>query len=73
MLEIIKVKSSVLEKIGYDDGTLYVKFKNNGWYKCSQVPETIFENFAKAPSKGEFLNRNIKPQYFWKHSSNPEH
>ena len=59
-MEIISVKSSVISKVGYNDGLLFVKFLDNGWYKYS-VSEQIFENFLKAPSKGTFLNKVIKP------------
>lgn len=58
-MEIISVKSTVMSKVGYNDGLLFVKFLDNGWYKY-RVSEQIFENFLKAPSKGTFLNRVIK-------------
>ncbi|MBQ4404488.1 MAG: KTSC domain-containing protein, partial [Selenomonadaceae bacterium] len=32
-MEIIKVSSSVIKKIVYDDTTLFIKFIDNGWYR----------------------------------------
>ncbi len=53
------VKSSVIAKIGYDNGVLFVKFVENGWYKY-RVSKQLFDKFLSAPSKGTFLNQEIK-------------
>jgi len=58
-LEIIDVKSSVISKVGYKDGYMFLKFIDNGWYKY-RISELLFERFLKAPSKGTFLNKTIK-------------
>lgn len=58
-MEVVEVKSSVIAKIAYDNGILYIKFKENGWFKYPRVPKNIFERFIKAPSKGEFLNKDF--------------
>ena len=60
---IVKVDSSAILKIGYDDSRLFVEFVGGKWYKYVPVPETVFEQFIKAPSKGYFVNKFIKPIY----------
>ena len=62
-MQRIKINSTVIASVVYDDGTLFVEFFGNGWYKYVHVPEKIFEQFLNAPSKGQFFNRFIKPVY----------
>ncbi|MBR1806378.1 MAG: KTSC domain-containing protein [Selenomonadaceae bacterium] len=62
-MQIIPVKSSVVAKIGYDADNLFIQFVGGDWYKYSNVPETVFKRFCDADSKGQFLNREIKPKY----------
>ena len=65
MLEMIYVDSSNIEAIGYDDDTqeLHVQFLSVGLYIYSDVPREIFDYLMSAPSKGSFLNREIKGIY----------
>ena len=59
------VDSSNVESIGYDpvSETLEVEFKKTGVYQYYNVPESVYTNFMDAPSKGVFLNANIKNSY----------
>jgi len=45
---------------------LEVKFKERGLYQYHRVPETIFLDMMKAPSKGSYLNKKIKDYYRYK-------
>lgn len=65
MLEMIYVDSSNIEAIGYDDDTqeLHVQFLSGGCYIYSDVPRKIFDDLMNAPSKGSFLNREVKGIY----------
>lgn len=65
MPEMIFVDSSNIESIGYDDDTqeLHVQFLSRGCYIYSDVPREIFDDLMNAPSKGSFLNREIKGIY----------
>ena len=56
-MKIVKVDSS------YDRNALFVQYVGGKWYKYVHVPETIFEQFVKAPSKSTFVNKFIKPIY----------
>lgn len=65
MPEMIYVDSSNIEAIGYDDASqeLHVQFLSGGYYVYYQVPRQIFDNLMAAPSKGSFLNREVKRVY----------
>jgi len=53
-----------VELIGYDSEKreLWVTF-HTGTYVYSRVPEKVWEEFRRAPSKGTFVNEVIKPRY----------
>ena len=55
-MERIKVNSTNLKSIGYFLGILEVEFKSKSIYQYKNVPESIFERFLNASSKGRFLN-----------------
>ncbi len=65
MTEMIYVDSSNVEAIGYDDGTqeLHVQFLSGGYYIYHNVPRGVFDGLMNAPSKGSFLNREVKGVY----------
>jgi hypothetical protein len=65
MPEMIYVDSSNVEAIGYDDDTqeLHVQFLSSGYYIYHDVPRKIFDDLINAPSKGSFLNREVKSVY----------
>jgi len=65
MPEMVYVDSSNIEAIGYDDKTqeLHVQFLSGGYYIYHGVPRHIFDSFLEAPSKGSFLNREVKGVY----------
>ena len=67
MPEMIYVDSSNIEAVGYDDDgqELHVHFLSGGQYVYHSVPREIFEEFLQAPSKGSFLNREIKNVYMF--------
>lgn len=64
-MEMISVKSSNIEAIGFDEGseTLQVEFKGGSLYQYFDVSEQVFNDFVQAGSKGRFLAQNIKGVY----------
>lgn len=56
------VQSSNVAAIGYDDAsnTLEVEFNNGAVYQYFGVPANLYNLMMEAPSKGQFLNANIK-------------
>jgi len=64
LMKVVEVDdSSVILKVGYDGENLFVQFVDGHWYKYSRVPETVFERLCAADSKGQFINKEIKPIY----------
>ena len=60
--------SSVVAAIRYDidSSTLRVVYVSGAVYDYKKVPEEIYNEMKKAFSKGEFLNKQIKPKYEFK-------
>jgi hypothetical protein len=58
-------ESTSIARFGYDDPshTLLVEYKNERKYKYLDVPRDVFEQMESAPSRGQFINRNIKGTY----------
>ena len=57
--------SSVIAAIQYDtnSSTLQVVYVSGSVYHYKNVPEEVYNEMKKAFSKGEFLNKQIKPNY----------
>ena len=64
-MNLIKVKSSNVVAVGYENNTLYVQY-NSGTYSYSNVDRTVYENLLKAESKGKFMNSEIKHKYSYR-------
>ena len=62
-MSMISVSSSAIAAIGYEDGTLAVRFHNSGTYYHHCVPVELFERFRRSGSKGTFYNYHIKGRY----------
>jgi hypothetical protein len=60
-----RLDSSSLASAGYDPAAhvLEVEFKNGGVYQYLEVPDEEYEEFIAAPSKGRYLNTEIKPNH----------
>lgn len=52
------VRSSNISSVGYDPAsrTLEVEFNSGGVYQYSGVPETIYQGFTRAASKGSYFH-----------------
>ena len=57
--------SSVVAAIRYDapSSTLRVVYVSGSVYDYKKVPEKVYTEMKTAFSKGEFLNKHIKPNY----------
>lgn len=62
-MNMIPVTSSNISSIGYENGTLYVKFNSGGLYTYSGVPESEYRALMSAPSHGKYLAAYIKNSY----------
>jgi hypothetical protein len=59
------LKSTMIDRIGYDDdtGILSISFRDSGKYLYHEVPTVIFEAFCQALSAGTFFNERIKDRF----------
>lgn len=64
-MNLIKVDSSNIDKIGYDinSSILRIEFLDGSIYEYNDVPKDVFESFMKAESKGSFGHKNIYRKY----------
>lgn len=64
-IKMIPVDSSNIKAIGYSPvaRVLQVDFLSGSRYRYNAVEPDVFEQFIDAPSKGRFLNREIKKVY----------
>jgi hypothetical protein len=67
MVKMIEVKSTNIDRIGYDaaHGELFVKFRNDGSrvYKYMRVPKMVWKYMLRADSKGSFLKQILLPYF----------
>lgn len=61
-MEMVQVDSSNIDAIGYDEEAqeLHVQFQGGSEYVYSGVPGDVHERLMSAPSKGRFLNTEVK-------------
>ncbi|RMH34563.1 MAG: KTSC domain-containing protein [Nitrospirae bacterium] len=59
------VSSSNIASIGYDERnlTLEIEFHDGSIYQYFDVPETVYQEFMGADSKGRYLHQHIKNNY----------
>ena len=57
--------SSMINRVEYTPAnqTLYVIFNNNSVYGFEGVQPELFDGLCKAPSAGQFFNRQIRDKY----------
>jgi hypothetical protein len=65
MPNMIRVESSSVRAIGYDDATqrLHIQYRTGTHYIYYGVPRRVFDELLTAPSKGSFVNRQVKNVY----------
>ena len=66
--------SSSIEAAGYDarQRTLRLRYAGGGTYDYFAVPASVVEEFIAAPSKGQFVNWRIKPNYRYRKVRGPD-
>ena len=65
-MELIKVASSNIDSIGFDNNGLTVRFKSGNTYQYGDVDLTLFNEFLNSGSKGQFFNTKIKSKTYVK-------
>lgn len=58
-------ESSSVHEVGYDAQSeeLYVTYVNSRAYVYRSVPSVVWDELLAAPSKGQYVNANIKGAY----------
>ncbi len=62
-MSMISVSSSAIAAIGFEDGTLAVRFHSSGTYYHHGVSLDLFQRFLQSGSKGSFYNNNVRGRY----------
>lgn len=62
-MSLISVSSSAIAAIGYENGTLAVKFHDSGIYHHHGVPYSVFEGLLNATSPGTYYNKHIRGKF----------
>ena len=60
------VTSSQIAEVGYENGTLAVKFKGGATYTYAGVPQATFDEMLKAKSVGTFFGKTIRGKFEYK-------
>ena len=56
--------SSAFSSVGYEDGILYVTFRESGYvYSYEDVPSAVYDELWNASSMGGYYNSHIKGAY----------
>jgi len=68
MNKAVKVDSSSIDSVIYEDGNLVVNFKTGSSYVYYEVPEELYEKLLKADSVGSFFSKKIRHSFdYFKH------
>jgi hypothetical protein len=64
-MELIKVDSSMIDALGYDEEQqiLEVAFKRTGVYRYRDVPKQVYEQLMASSSKGSYMRDLIIDMY----------
>ena len=59
------VISSTIDAIGWENGTLKIRFKNGGEYHYPDVPKSHFDAMLddKLPSVGKYFHKHIRNSF----------
>lgn len=56
-MNMISVSSSRMNSVGWENNTMYVRFKNGQVYAYENVSKSEYEAFINSPSLGTALSR----------------
>lgn len=62
-MNLISVKSSNVECIGYEDGVIEVHFNNGYVYQYIGTTSSLFNEFLNSESKGRFVHQMLKDNF----------
>lgn len=62
-MNMVPVSSSEIASVGYENGTLHIRFHSGGLYQYTNVPASLYQGLIAAASKGRYFHANIKGRY----------
>ena len=62
-----RVKSSIIERVWYHDGSMYVVFSNKNLYVYKDVPKFEYNNMISDKSVGGYFKKNLASYQFKKY------
>lgn len=62
-MESTYLQSSNLDRVGWSDRVLYIRFRSGASYRYEDVPYWIYDALVKAESHGQFFHRCIRNQF----------
>lgn len=62
-MKSFKAQSTTVDEVVWLNDTLVVSFQSGSVYAYQSVPETVYDAFEQADSKGKFLGREIVGKY----------
>lgn len=62
-MNMVSVISSDLSSVGYENGTLCIRFHSGGTYMYSGVPVSEYHALMSAASHGKYFHAHIKNAY----------
>lgn len=62
-MNMIPVSSSDISSIGYENGTLHIRFHSGGLYRYTNVPQSVYNGLMSAASHGKYFHAYIKGRY----------
>lgn len=57
------VNSSHIKEVGYENGTMHVRFRTGDLYRYENVGPKIYSGLLKAPSPGSFFHRFVRDRF----------
>ena len=61
--ELLPFQSSAIRTVDYDGYTLTVQFHSGRVYSHAGVPQSVYDAFMSAASKGRYYNQHIRGRY----------
>lgn len=63
MIDWVKITSSAISDLSYQDKTLYVRFNSGAVYLYFNVQQAVYKDFLQAESKGRYFMSTIRGRY----------
>lgn len=62
-MNMISVTSTNISSVGYDRGTMHIRFNSGSLYAYYNVPSSVYNGLMSASSKGRYFHAHIKGRY----------